>query len=96
MVEIKCPNTATHCEWAIAGKVPPEHELQMQWQMDCAGRKWCDFVSYDPRMPEGQQLFIRRLDRFTVDHTAALRLQVVEFDSEVEALVSSLTTVKWF
>jgi len=96
MLEVKCPNTATHCEWAIAGVIPPEHVLQMQWQMDCADRDWCDFVSYDPRMPEGQQLFIRRLERPSVDHVIDLRLQVVQFDVEVEALVSSLTSVKWY
>ena len=63
MVEIKCGNTATHVAWAVAGVVPPEHVAQLQWQMACTGRKWNDFVSFDPRMPEGQQLFIRRLYR---------------------------------
>jgi putative phage-type endonuclease len=96
MVEIKCPNTATHCEWAIAGKVPPEHELQMQWQMDCCDRDWCDFVSYDPRMPEGQQLFVRRTNRLTEAKIDDLRKEVAAFDNEVEKLVASLVGVKWF
>jgi putative phage-type endonuclease len=95
MVEIKCPNTATHIEWAIAGKVPPEHVLQMQWQMDCAGRKWCDFVSYDPRMPEGQQLFIRRLE-YDAELVEDIRANVVFFDAEVDAMVSACNTIKWF
>lgn len=96
MVEIKCPNTATHCEWAIAGKVPPEHELQMQWQMDCCDRDWCDFVSYDPRMPEGEQLFIRRTGRLSEEKMDELRKDVADFDYEVSKLVSSLNDVKWF
>jgi putative phage-type endonuclease len=96
MVEIKCPNTATHCEWAIAGWIPPEHVLQMQWQMDCCGRGWCDFVSYDPRMPEGQQLFIRRLAKPGYDAVMDLRKEVSEFDNEVSLLVASLVNVKWF
>jgi putative phage-type endonuclease len=95
MVEIKCPNTATHIEWAIAGKVPPEHVLQMQWQMDCAGRKWCDFVSYDPRMPEGQRLFIRRLE-YDAELVEDIRANVVFFDAEVDAMVSACNTIKWF
>jgi putative phage-type endonuclease len=95
MVEIKCPNTATHIAWAIAGEVPAEHVNQMQWQMACTGRQWCDFVSFDPRMPEGQQLFIRCLqqDQALIDKIEA---EVVKFDAEVEAEVLALTKVQWF
>lgn len=63
MIEIKCPNTATHLEWLMAVSVPPEHVKQMQWQMECADRKWCDFVSYDPRLPVDLQMFIVRCER---------------------------------
>ena len=94
MVEIKCRNTATHVEWAVAGKVPPEHVLQMQWQMACADRAWNDFVSYDSRMPEGQQLFIRRLWR---DDKAIAEIveAVILFDHEVEEITKSLGAVEW-
>jgi putative phage-type endonuclease len=94
-LEIKCPNTATHIEWAIAGVVPAEHVLQMQWQMECTGRKWCDFVSFDPRMPAGQQLFIRRLHRDD-DQIKSLAAEVEKFDAEVEGVILSLPKVTWF
>jgi putative phage-type endonuclease len=94
MVELKCGNTATHCAWAIAGKVPEEHALQMQWQMACANRDWCDFVSYDPRMPEGQQIFVRRLQRDD-KLISEIEEEVIKFDSEVIELVESLKEVKW-
>jgi putative phage-type endonuclease len=63
LIEIKCPNSATH--WAtIKDKKPPnKYVIQMQTQMACTGRKWCDFVSFDPRMPERSQLFICRVER---------------------------------
>jgi putative phage-type endonuclease len=95
ILEIKVPNTATHLEWAIAGKVPPEHVLQMQWQMACVGAKFGDFVSYDDRMPDGQQLFIRRIpaDEKLIEELTA---EVIKFDAEVEALVASCRNVKWF
>jgi hypothetical protein len=35
----------------------------MQWQMACTGRKWVDFVSYDPRLPEAYRLFVDRVER---------------------------------
>lgn len=63
LVEIKCPNSATHIETLKTGKVAKNYIYQMQWQMACTGRAWCDFVSYDPRMPEHLQLFVQRHER---------------------------------
>lgn len=63
LVEIKCPNTATHLETLLGQAVPAKYIDQMQFQMACTGRKWCDFVSYDPRMPEHMRLFVRRVER---------------------------------
>ena len=45
LIEIKCPNTATHLEILLTGKIDVEYIDQMQFQMACTGRKWCDFVS---------------------------------------------------
>jgi len=63
LVEIKCPNTATHIETLINKKIPKKYIYQMQWQMACIDRKWCDFVSYDPRMPDHLSIWIERLIR---------------------------------
>jgi putative phage-type endonuclease len=63
LVEIKVPNTTTHLEYLIEDVVPEEYIPQMMWQMACTGRLWCDFVSYDPRLPEDFGLFIKRLER---------------------------------
>ena len=63
LVEIKCPITATHIETLLAGSVAGKYITQMQWQMACTGRHWCDFVSYDPRLPANMQLFIKRIPR---------------------------------
>ncbi len=93
-VEAKSPNTATHIEWAIAGKVPPEHRLQMQFCMDCTERDWWDFVSYDPRMPEEQQLFIRRLYR-DESIIKEIREEIVKLDGEIESTVAELLKVVW-
>ena len=63
LAEIKCPLTATHIETLLGGTVPEKYVLQMQWQMECTGRKWCDFVSYDPRLPEHLRLVVERVIR---------------------------------
>jgi putative phage-type endonuclease len=63
LIEIKCPQTATHMDTLLSENVPAKYVTQMQWQMACTGRKWCDFVSYDPRLPEKMQLFVKRVPR---------------------------------
>lgn len=63
MVEIKCPNTATHIQTLLTQKIDRRYLLQMQWQMACAERVWCDFVSYDPRMPARMQFWCQRVER---------------------------------
>jgi putative phage-type endonuclease len=63
LVEIKCPNTATHIDTLLGQKVPAKYVTQMQFQMACTGRHWCDFVSFDPRMPEAMRLFVARVTR---------------------------------
>ena len=63
LVEIKCPNSATHIETIKAEKIAKRYLYQMQWQMACLDRQWCDFVSYDPRMPENLRLFVKRVNR---------------------------------
>lgn len=63
LLEIKCPNTAAHIETLLTGEVPGKYVTQMQAQMACTGRAWCDFVSFDPRMPGDMQLFVRRVAR---------------------------------
>lgn len=63
LVEIKCPNTATHIETLINKSIPSKYMVQMQWQMACTKREWCDFVSYDPRMPAHLRLYVDRIKR---------------------------------
>jgi putative phage-type endonuclease len=63
LVEIKCPNTATHLDTLLNQVVPGKYDTQIQFQLACTGRQWCDFVSYDPRMPENMRLFVQRVHR---------------------------------
>lgn len=90
LVEIKCPNTSTHIDTLLGGKVPEKYITQMHWQMACTGRQWCDFVSYDPRLPKDMQLFIRTVERDSA-LIALLEEQVEEFIAEIDAKVNELT-----
>lgn len=88
-VEIKCPNTATHIDTLMDGSVPSKYLKQIQWQLACSGRKWCDFVSYDHRMPEQMRMFVQRVDRDPIA-IAALEKEVRAFLAEVDNKVSAL------
>ena len=63
LVEIKCPNASTHIEYLLSQTVPGKYVTQMQAQMACTGRTFCDFVSFDPRLPDDLQLFVKRVHR---------------------------------
>lgn len=92
LVEIKCPNTATHIETLVGLSAPAKYVTQMQWQMACTGRKWCDFVSYDPRMPENMRFFCVRVQR-DEDLIASLEKEVITFLNEVRAKVYQLQRI---
>jgi putative phage-type endonuclease len=93
LVEIKCPNSATHIKTLQSKKPAKEYVTQMTWQMACTGRAWCDFVSFDPRMPQGLQLFVTRIER-DEQLVEALQAEVVGFLKEVEAMVQQLNEMK--
>jgi len=89
LVEIKCPQSTTHLEYLEADQPPKKYIPQMMAQMACTGRKWCDFVSFDPRLPDGLQLFIVRVNADD-KYILAMENEVTEFLAEVEATVASL------
>lgn len=89
LCEIKCPNTATHIESLFDREPPQRYYYQMQWQMACTGAEWCDWVSYDPRMPENLQLLVVRIPRDT-DCIAILEKEVSEFLAELDSKVAKL------
>jgi putative phage-type endonuclease len=89
LLEIKCPNTATHIDTLITEQVPTKYITQMQWQMVCTGRAWCDFVSFDPRLPNGLQVFVKRVE-FDTEYAATLEIEVVKFLAELDTKISKL------
>ena len=93
LVEIKCPNSATHMETLVTRKIPQKYIPQMTWQMACTGRNWCDFVSFDPRFPEHLQIFIERIE-YDPTYVRMLELEVTQFLDEVEKKVEILRKMK--
>jgi predicted phage-related endonuclease len=88
-LEIKCPNSSTAIETLLSQTVPTKYITQMQWQMACTGRQWADFVSFDPRLPKGLQLFVKRVE-FDSEYVAMLEEEVTKFLAELDAKISKL------
>lgn len=91
MVEIKCPNTATHIDTLLGEPIADKYLKQMQWQIACCGREWCDFVSFDPRLPMRMQLFVQRVHRdpaFIPTIEAAISEFLHELATKEKALIA--------
>jgi putative phage-type endonuclease len=86
LLEIKCPNSATHWEYFKSKEPPKKYFIQMQAQMSVTGAKWCDFVSFDPRMPERSQLLIVHVPR-DPEFILFMETEIKQFLSEVDAEV---------
>lgn len=89
LVEIKCPNTITHVETILTDGGCGKYYTQIQWQLACTKREVCDFVSYDPRLPEEMRLYVKTIP-FDYGYAKELERFVTEFLAELDAKVSAL------
>jgi len=89
LIEIKCPNTSTHLEYIETRKPPSKYMTQMMSQMSVTGRKWCDFVSFDPRLPDGLKLLVVRIER-DEEVIAKIEAEAIKFLAEVDAKIVEL------
>lgn len=94
LIEIKCPTTRVHLEYMKGGTVPEQYIPQMNAEMACMPeREYCDFVSFDPRVPFGMQLFVRRHYRDR-ERIAELEQEVKKFQAELAYELMELSAVK--
>ena len=93
IIEIKCPASTTHIGYISAGVVPAKYKNQMTWQLICTGRKWADFVSYDPRLPDNLKLFVVRYEPTDAERKE-VEDKVIEFLTTVDNLYNNLVNRK--
>lgn len=79
-IEVKCPDTTTHLNTLLTKEVPAEYIPQITWQLACTRRTWCDFVSYDPRLPEKLQIIV---------------IRVFAKDLDIAGLEKTVSTCNW-
>lgn len=82
LLELKCPQPAQHLATLLGEPIPEKYILQMQWQMRCCNRQWCDFGSFQPAFPEAMRMFVSRVPRDDA--------RIAELEAEVEAFLTEL------
>lgn len=87
--EAKCPKSATHINYLLAGRLPPDYVPQVTHNLWITGRAFADFVSFDPRMPEELQLFHIRIHRAELD-LAGYEKELRTFLTECDVLEEQL------
>ena len=92
-IEAKCPSTTTHINTLLSRKVPDEYIPQITWQLACTRRAWCDFISYDPRLPKHLQIVIIRVFAKDLD-IAGIEILVTQFNKTVEAVLKEISLVE--
>ena len=95
LVEIKCPRGHNHLATVVGrDKIKREYQLQIQWQLACTEREWCDFVSYHPDFDHPLKLYVERI---YIDHEKVKELEdaVISFNEEVESIVSELIQMSY-
>ena len=93
IIEIKCPMGSTHTETLMTQEVPSKYVPQIQFQLLVTGRKWCDFVSYNPMFPENLQVFVRRVFA-NKEYQKELEDEVKQFLNEVDDVINKLKEIK--
>jgi len=93
IIEIKCPMGSTHTETLMTQDIPSKYIPQVQFQLLVTGRKWCDFVSYNPMFPEHLQVFVKRVEADPV-YQKELESEVRKFLGEVDDVINKLKEIK--
>lgn len=89
LVQIKCPLTNTHIATLLGAPIDGGYIKQMQWEMACTGRQFCDYVSFDPRLPAEMQLYVQRINRDPI-MIAELEKEARAFLEEIEETMAKL------
>ena len=88
LIEVKCPGNSEFMRQIITNEIPKQYFCQMQWGMFISGRKWCDYVVYNPDYDKSP-LYIDRVDRS--DKTIeTLKANYIAFESELDAILERI------
>ncbi len=91
-IEIKCPNNRKFLSVCLDGKIEPGYFWQMQMNLLITGRKWWDYVCYNPNFKT--PLYIQRVMPDGEKHEALLSgLEIGE--KQIKEIISKMEAGTW-
>lgn len=93
IIELKVPKSTTHISYFKSGGMPSAYLPQVQHNLWVTGAEWCDFASFDDRLPKALQLFRVRVHAKDLD-MAAYEAEAMKFLAEVDAEVKALAALQ--
>jgi len=91
LLEVKCPNTTTQIKRALSDDYSSDYKAQIQMQLWVTERKWCDFVSFDPRLDCAAGYLQQRVER-DEEYIEEMKEKVYKFVEEMNKSIIKLTT----
>ncbi len=94
LIEVKCPQSTTHLRFFMYDEIKPEYIAQMQFQMACTGRKWCDFISYNPNFvgkSTGLRMKVKRVlrdEKHIEEINKAVEIFLGEIEQEMQKILA--------
>jgi hypothetical protein len=88
VLEIKCPLSSTHVSYILEDRLPTQYVPQVQGILWVTERKWCDFISFCPKM-KARKIFVKRVYRDEKDISilaAAVDLFKIELQKMIEKI----------
>lgn len=93
IIEIKCPKSATHVRYLEGKSLPSDYAMQVRHNLYVTGAQWCDFISFDDRLPPGLDWFMVRAFAADLD-LAAYAAKANQFLAEVAVDVARLNSIR--
>lgn len=93
LVEIKCPESATHYEYLKSREIPSDYRWQCIHNLWVTGAEFADFISFDDRFPDDLQYLCVRLERKERE-IEAYEADVNRFLAEVAVEVNEINKLR--
>lgn len=90
LYEGKGPKSSTHLSYILKNKLPTHYKPQIQGQLWVTGHKWCDFVSFDPRVTDRPYWSVRVLrdEKYIIALDKAVKIFLNELQSKIDIIKS--------
>jgi len=89
LIEIKCPKSSTHVANILDNRMQTCYTAQVQGQLWVSERKWCDWISFDPRVTSNP-FFMVRVERDD-KYIRVLQEETEQFIKELQEIIEKLT-----